>query len=215
MKNSISNSPYKTILLIIISFLITIFLNNCTTVKPLTATASYYRFILDGNNYKIRSIFSSDKNHSYNELIGNKFVAVDFDKDRIIDRIMIGNADIAKAQKIYEYGLEMLSRDNKLKVSNIEKALYSHENTEFDYQIKSFHPKGEQPFNEFMIIKKHDIYDGEIVILDQNADGNLDEVLKGPADVDTFQANYAYVINTGLKKNKLVKSGNMILVKEN
>jgi len=181
---------------------------------PLT-TASFFRFYIDDEAYRIRSVTSVDNDNSYNELIGSGFVAMDFDKDRIIDKIMLGECELANAQKIYEYGLKILSEKDRLHVYSVDIIEYVQVNSEFDYQIKSFHPKGSEPFNEFKIIRKHAINNVDIVIIDNKANGILDEVLKGPADEERdYQARYTYVINVGLERGRLVKKGDVILVKE-
>jgi len=199
---------------IFISFFIFLIFNSCTAVKPLTS-ASHFRFYLDDEPYRIRSITSVDKGNSYNELIGTGFVAMDFDKDRILDKVMLGECQLAKAQKIYEYGLNILLEKDKLMVYSVDIIDYVQVNSDYDYQIKSFHPEGSEPFNEFKIIRKHEISDVEIVLIDHSADGILDEVLKGPVEeVTDYQARYAYVLNVGLEKDRLVKKGDKILVRE-
>lgn len=213
MNNRISISPFRTITKIIISGVVILIFSNCSTVKPLT-TASSYRYTMDDEVYRIRSISSVDNGGSYNELIGSDFVAVDFDKDRILDKISLGEGDLAKSQIIYEYGLNLLKEKDKLQICHIEKVDYTQENSEFDYQIKSFQPAGEKPFNQFKIIRKHELRATEVVLIDQNADGSIDNVLKGPVDdIGDYQERYNYVLKAGLEKHKLEKMGDNILVK--
>ena len=132
MKKSNFFTQYRLLTNSILVLFLVLILNSCSSVKPLS-TASFFRFSMDDESYRIRSVSSTDNENSYNELIGSNFVAVDFDKDRIIDIIMMGEADIIQAQKIYEYGLDLLIQEDKLQVRNSEIVHYLHTNTEYDY----------------------------------------------------------------------------------
>jgi len=66
--------------------------------------------------FRIRSVNCEIEGDCYNELIGEAFLAVDYNQDRIIDRILMGEADLHLAQSIYEHGLTMLAQENRLEV---------------------------------------------------------------------------------------------------
>ncbi len=189
-------------------------LYSCASTKP-TVTAAQYRFTLNDEVYRIRSITSSDNSLSYNELLSDKFLAIDFDQDRIIDRITIGNIELAEAQKIYDYGLLMLSQENKLQERSPENHKYVYDDPNFYIEIKTFRPAGANPFNEFKITHKQPVIAPTITVaLDGDADGNLDKILKGTETLEKLQAKYAEAIETGLRKNGLIKVNSVILVKE-
>jgi len=114
---------------------------GCASTKP-TVTAAQYRFTLNDEVYRIRSITSSDNSLSYNELLGEKFLAIDFDQDRIIDRITIGTIELADAQNIYDYGLLLLSQENKLQERSPENHKYIYDDPNFYIEIKTFRPAG-------------------------------------------------------------------------
>jgi len=212
--HTLTISPQKIIVKLLLALLLIFIISNCASQKPL-ATAAYFRFSMNDESYRIRSVSSVDNGNSYNELIGQGFVAVDYDKDRILDKVSLGKVELAKAQQIYEYGLNILDQKDQLQVYSMDIIDYVQENSDYDYQIKSFYPDGSEPFNEFKIIRKRELKDNEIVIIDKKADGLLDEVLKGPVqEVQDYQARYTYVINAGLEKERLFKKDNMILVKK-
>lgn len=196
-------------------FLLLIFiLYDCAGVKP-QFSVSQYRFTIDDKVYRIRSISSQDESISYNEVLGEYFLAVDFDQDRVIDRVTIGDAELNAVQEIYEYGLNMLTQENKLQEKVPDNNKYTHETPGFLLEIKSFHPADAQPFNEFKIIEKPQTVRPQIVVtIDHDADGKLDDVLKGVIALDEVQARYSEVIDTGLQKGKLVKVDDKILVKK-
>lgn len=198
-----------------LGFLLSIFmLYGCANQKP-QLTASQYRFNFKDETYRIRSISSEDKKESYNELIGENFMAADFDQDRIIDCILLGEVILNEAQKIYEYGLDEVTKENKLQVRIPTVNRYVLEKNNFRFEIISFRPTNTQPFNELKIIDKHKLVSPQIsVIVDQNADGTLDEVLKGEVTLEKVQSQYDEAIAAGLEKGELIKVNNTILVKE-
>ena len=187
---------------------------GCAAQKP-QLRASQYRFSYEEKAYRIRSIISDDHAQSYNELIGKDFLAADFDQDRIIDCILLGEAKLSEVQKIYEYGLDRVTQENKLQVRNPAISSYLHEDNSFQIEMRSFRPTDGRPFNEFRIIDKRQVVSPLIVILvDRNADGTLDEVLKGETSLENAQSHYAEVIAEGMLKGELVKVKGAILVKE-
>jgi hypothetical protein len=187
---------------------------SCASTKP-TVTAAQYSFTLNNEMYRIRSIISSDNSLSYNELLSNNFLAIDFDQDRVIDRITIGNVELAEAQKIYDYGLMMLSQENKLQERSPENHKYVQDDPDFYIEIKTFRPTGSSPFNEFKIMAKKPTITADITVaLDENADGTLDQILKGTKMLAKVQEKYTRAIETGLRQNYLIKTNDMILVKE-
>lgn len=194
-------------------FLLTFLISNCNFINPQNKTSGHFKFKMDNTFYAIGSVSSIEKEKSYNQLVGINLVAVDLDRDGVIDQIKIGNQSLSDAQNIYGYGLSLLAAENKLSVQDAYYSHYFQKNTNYNYQIKSFQPSNDIVFNEFKITNKENEASSEIILIDRNADGNLDEVLKGTSDAITYQSNYDYVLITGLENNKLFKSGDRILVK--
>lgn len=191
-----------------------VMLSGCAHQKP-QLNATQYRFTINDEAYRIRSISTADKVEAYNELIAGNFVAVDFDQDRVIDRILIGDVSLAEAQKIYDFGLERVTRENKLIVRVPSDQRYVYENCGLHLEIRSFRPADTAPFNEFRIVDQRQVVSPPIVVIvDHHADGILDAVLKGSADLEKAQSQYAEVIAAGLQKGKLTKINGTILVTE-
>ena len=192
----------------------TIILAGCAHQKS-QLSVSQYRFNLEDRIYRIRSISAEDKAESYNELIGEKFLAIDFDQDRIIDCILLGDGSLKEAQKIYEYGLNEVTKENKLEVRNPSIHRYLHNKNDLQLEIISFRPSNAQPFNEFKITDNRPLVrPGIIIVVDHNADGSLDEVVKGTVTLEKIQTQYDEAIAAGLKNGDLVKANGTILVKE-
>jgi hypothetical protein len=178
-------------------------------------SASQNRFAFKDATYRIRSISSTDRAEAYNELVGREVMAVDFDQDGIIDRILLGEVSLNDAQKIYEYGLAALAQKSKLQVRIPAAKRYVHESNNFLVEIISFRPAQAQPFNEFKIVDQRPVVCPEIIIVvDRNADGTLDELLKGSVALEKIQTQYAEVLAAGLQKGELIKANGTILVKE-
>ena len=189
-------------------------LGGCASQKP-EIRASQYRFNYDDEAYRLRSISSENTAEFYNELVGANFVAVDFDQDRILDRILLGEVSLTEAQKIYEHGLEKLAKENKLEVRVPRVNRYVHEKNNFRVEIRSFRPANAEQFNEFIITDNRPVACPEtIIIVDHHADGTLDETLKGTATPEELQSQYAKSIEAGLQKGELIKVNHAILVKE-
>jgi hypothetical protein len=189
-------------------------LYGCAHQQP-QLSASQYKFTLKDENYRLRSISSTYRTESYNELVGENFLAADFDQDGILDRILLGEVSLAEAQRIYEYGLDRVTKENKLQVRIPSVNRYVHESNDFLVEIISFRPANAPPLNEFKIIDQRPSACPESVIsVDQNADGTLDDVLKGLAALEKIQTQYAEAIKAGLQKGALVKTNGAILVKE-
>lgn len=185
----------------------------CHPVKP-QYYVSQFIFNYEGDKYRIRTIHTGDRKISYNELIGKNFVAADFDQDRIIDQVTMGETNLSKVQEIYDYSLTMLTKENKLQETTPDIQQYYQQNDLFDYEIKSFRPLNSDPFNQFKIIDKHSTSPNISIYIDLQADGTLDNTLKGTNLTPEIQAEYTDVLATGLQNNKLVKINNTILVKE-
>jgi len=101
----------------------------------------------------------------------------------------------------------------QLRIPNVQRYVY--ENCDSHLEIISFRPASAPPFNEFKIMDKRQMVSPQIIVMiDQNADGILDEVLKGAVTPAEVQSQYTEVIEAGLQKGELIKVNSTILVKE-
>ncbi|MDZ7331343.1 MAG: hypothetical protein ONB31_05155 [candidate division KSB1 bacterium] len=189
-------------------------LMTCAHQKP-QVTVSQYRFILNDESYRIRSIQSTEKSNSYNEVIGDRFLAVDYDQDGVLESVVLGDVSLNEAQKVYDYGLNSLFQANKLRVREPDYSRYVQEKDHLQFEIRSFRPSHEAPFNQFRITNVRTLVPAEVLVfIDYNADGVLDEVLKGEASLEQYQSRYQEMIQIGLEHGELVKLNGLILVKE-
>ncbi len=201
----------RFIIAAIVSSILPVF---CSCSEKPVQGSTFFNFEYEGQNYRIRTVTFNDNGYSYNELIGKKFVANDYDQDGIIDKITNGEVSIVDAQKVYEHVLSILAEQDKL---HPVKPIYhscQFTNTDYDYEIKTFQPKNVEPFNQFKVIEKEIKTEaGFIIGIDQKADGTIDTVVTGTMSLKNIQALYIDVIHKGLQMNQLFKDGDMIIVK--
>jgi hypothetical protein len=196
----------------VILFYILMF-HSCASKKDVQSS-EYLTYEYKGEQYRIRSIHSSDKESTFNELVGRKFLAKDFDQDGYIDEISLGDISSREAQEIYEYLLTMLNSQSKLRQVVATTNVYQYEDSNYKYEVKSFHPGGAEPFNQLKIYENGYNLNPPVTLgIDQNADGTIDEIVKGNMLLEQFQTLYSKVIKIGLENNELNQVDNMILVK--
>jgi hypothetical protein len=189
-------------------------LQNCAH-QPAPLAVSQYRYTMADQDYRIRSIRSPEKSQSYNEVIGEKFLAVDYDQDGVLDAVVLGNTPLTEAQQVYDFGLKRLSREQKLEVRNPDVAGFILDQDNLRLEIRTFRPAATAAFNQFKIIDSRQLVQTEILVfIDHNADGVLDEALKDASLTEKYQSCYAEMIQKGLAKGKLHQVNGMILVKE-
>lgn len=207
-------SVTRTCFFLLGGFLAVVTLDGCASQQP-QRSASQYRFVYHGESYRIRSIFSEDGKESYNELIGTKFLAADFDQDRILDSIILGEVNLTEAQEIYEYGLDRVTQEEKLQVRSPAITRYVQDSDGLHLEICSFRPANTEPFNEFKVAYKRQVVSSQLIVaVDQNADGRLDGILKGRVALEEVQPQYAEMIEAGLQNSQLVEINGRILVNQ-
>ena len=213
MRNAIWLNNGTAKLIVLFGFLL-LFSTRCAGTREPSESASIYNFEFQGENYRIRSLSAVNSVHSCNELIGKKFVAKDYDKDGIIDEIVLGESTFPEAQSIYQYALTQLNAQHKLRQINPEINVFQLENSKYNYEIKSFRQVNSGPFNEFRVYNSTKISETNISIsIDRKADGNLDEVVTGALSLKDLQQLYTKALDEGLKKNQIIETDNEFIVK--
>lgn len=175
---------------------------------------SGFRFSFEGSDYYIRSIYCPDNIKSCNHLIGRDFEAVDINQDRMIDKIIRGDATIGKSQRIYDFSLKLLEEENKLSEINktSDKFKYKIEKLNLSFEITSFQPELGDPFNQFKVVQKQR-KDNISLFNDQKANGILDQILRGSFSIIDAQKQYEEIIKEGVKANRIIILDDLIRVK--
>jgi len=176
---------------------------------------SEFNFQYKNKNYIIRSAYCPGNPESCNQILGDSLLAIDFDQDRIIDQVSLGGITIHEAQKIYDYCLNVLEKENKLSKINSSNSTYSISETKYDFEVKTFHPGVGSPLNEFIITDTWNKigFTNYCIFIDENSNGNLDKVLKGEMSLGEAQTHYDRVLAKGLSTNDLKKTEKSIQVR--
>ncbi|MCW8850890.1 MAG: hypothetical protein OQJ81_12990 [Melioribacteraceae bacterium] len=208
-RSHITTGPWKNILL---SFVIPLALTCCISSE---LKISEFEFIYNNTKYKIRSAYCPGNPESCNQLSSENFIATDLDQDRIIDEIISGDVSLSEAQEVYDHCLNLLESQNKLSQISKEDKKYIFTDFEFNFEIQTLYPKTKMPLNEFTIADKRKgkvIYKVS-VFMDNDADGILDELLKGDIELKEAQLMYKNVLEKGLATNNLEQINNNIVVR--
>lgn len=176
--------------------------------------SAFYNFDYEGENYRIRTVVSKDNGKVYNELVGKKFVAVDYDNDGVLDKVTIGTINIQSAQQIYRYCLDILITQEKVVKIKPKLNSYKINFEEYSCELKTFQEENGEPFNQFKVFEKDANETTDFIIgIDYNADGVLDTVIIGNMSLEQVQTLHSQLIDQGLKDNMLLKVDNKIIVK--
>ncbi|MBN2009027.1 hypothetical protein JW960_06760 [candidate division KSB1 bacterium] len=184
---------------------------GCSHQKPML-TVTQYSFNYKDQPFRIRSITSTEKSKSMNELIGDSVMAADYDQDRIIDRILYGKFSLDETQQIYNHGLNSVSEHNLLVVRNPTIDHYVARDDKQQYEIRTFRPTDGKIFNQFKITDARPVIPVISIFLDQEADGNLDKTIQGSMPIADAQRQYTKAIESGLQNGQLVKLNGTIQV---
>lgn len=198
---------FSTIFILLVSF-------SCSSSNQ-DLRVSGFRFSFEDNDYYIRSIYCPDSPQSCNHLIGKNFEAVDINQDRVVDKIVKGDFTIHEAQRIYDYSLDLLERENKLSVINqeTENFQYKIKKPFLIFEITSFQPELGKPFNQFRLVQKQGMNENISVFNDLQANGSLDEKLNGSFSIVDAQKQYLETIEEGIKENRISRADDLIRVK--
>ncbi len=200
----------KTKIYLIFSVFIAILVINACSPK---LQVFEHNFIYKGKHYIIRSAGKSQKTNFGNQLIGNKFLAVDIDQDRIIDEIVKGNINLAFAQEVYDYCLQQLEKSGKLKeIKNSQREYYTTIKN-YSFIIKCFNCKNGKPFTQFSITNIKSYKNITNVFIDKNKDMTLDERIKSNMQLKTAQKEYKKVIKKGINRNKIIIKNGVLFLK--
>ncbi|MCD6115796.1 hypothetical protein J7K93_02170 [bacterium] len=186
---------------------------GCAGTRQSENTVSSFSFKYKGEQYRILSGSIESAKENFNQLLGKGLIAVDLLQDGVLDQIKLGNITQAQAQNIYDYGIELARESNKLKQKPPSGDRFLEETFDSYYEIVTLKLNKGQVYNQFKISKKYCRYPELIVSIDRNADGSLDEILKGSVNLKKLQADYSSILQTGLKKGRLIRYNNMIIVK--
>lgn len=177
-------------------------LSSCATTKPYTT----FTFDYEGHTARIISVSESGKTeHPYNilQVDGLRLKAIDYQQNKTVDVVQGGNLDKEEAQEIYEYGLQQALNLGQLVEKMGSRFTYEYKEEDTIYRIESYRPAGEEPFNEFTIVRP---VEGLIKAVDEQANGTTDNILESsypPNTTNDIQKEYTKTLNKGLNERKI------------
>ena len=163
------------------------------------------KFYSGGNEYSIMSYLSNDAT-GYNILMreeNDKIIIKSIDKqqDGKLDEVLEGDLSLADASKIYADGLEAAKEMGMLKEKDFER-FYNFSDKIYDYEIRTYILVQGDNYNLFAVKEK--AFNNIIIIIDEKADGLLDNFQQGSGDIIKFQALYEEVLRQGIVSNRVV-----------
>ncbi len=201
----------------ILQFLILVIIVGLTHCAPSSKIQGDYTSILkfysDGNEYTIIS-FSREDVIGYNILMREEndnviIKSIDKQQDGELDEILEGNISLVDANKIYSEALAVAKERGMLKKLYFER-YYNFSDKIYDYEIRSYILTQGDNYNLFAVKEK--AINNIIIIIDEKADGLLDNFQQGSGDIIKFQALYEEVLQQGIVSNRVVNVDKVYLV---
>jgi len=174
---------------------------------------SILKFYSGGNEYTIMSFLSKD-DIGYNILMreeNNNVIIKSIDKqqDGELDEILEGDISLVDANKIYAEALALAKEKGMLTKRNFER-YYNFSDKTYEYEIRTYILVQGDNYNLFAARKRTG--NNVIVIMDEKADGLLDNFQEGSGDIIKFQALYEEVLRQGIINHKVVNADKIYLV---
>ena len=127
--------------------------------------------------------------------------SIDKQQDGKLDEVLEGDLSLADASKIYADGLAAAKEMGMLKEKDFER-FYNFSDKIYDYEIRTYILVQGDNYNLFAVKEK--AFNNIIIIIDEKADGLLDNFQQGSGDIIKFQALYEEVLRQGIVSNRVV-----------
>ena len=208
MKQLINNVLYFLILLA------TIGLTNCASSSNSQRDYSgILKFYSGGIEYTLLTYLSEDAT-GYNILMSEEndnilTKSIDKQQDGKLDEVLEGEISLDDANKIYSEALAIAEEKGILKKKNFQR-FFVYSDKIYDYEVRTYLLVGGDNYNLFAAKKKRG--NEIIIIIDDKADGLLDNFQQGSGDIVKFQALYEEVLRQGMINHRVVNADNIYLV---
>jgi len=158
--------------------------------------------------------FSHEDVTGYNILLreeNDKVIIKSIDKqqDGELDEILEGDISLVDANKIYSEALAVAKERGMLKKLYFER-YYNFSDKIYDYEIRSYILAQGDNYNLFAAKEK--AFNNIIIIIDEKADGLLDNFQQGSGNIIEFQALYEEVLRQGIVSKRVVNVDKVYLV---
>lgn len=173
-----------------------------------------YSFNYEGKTYDIESLTPKSQ-EGYNFLIlkeNDKLLlrAIDKEQDGILDKMLSGDISLEKANEIYRQGILLGRTRGQVRKRNFTR-LYTTSDNLNNYVLKTYILAVGEVYNRLTISSKI-LSEEETVVLDLDADGNLNKIEKGSDDLLHYQNIYKRILNQGMAQGRVVITEGMYQV---
>jgi hypothetical protein len=189
-------------------------LNGCSTVSGPKVEIGGYSFLFDGREYRIESV-TPNYSEGYNILSlrdGDRLLlkGIDKEQDGKLDELVAGSIPLEEANAIYCEGIREGDERGYLKKRTFARE-YKTTDPIYSYVLATYVLALGEIYNKLTISNKQ-IFQETAILVDQEADGQLDRIDHGLDSIQHYQKLYQEVLNRGMKENKIVRSGKRFLV---
>ena len=139
--------------------------------------------------------------------VGERIVlrARDADQDGILDEVIVGELDLAAANQLYKDGIAMATARGKCRTVR-PLPVYTLTNAEGRFVIQAIEDGLGAPLNRFFVMETS-MPERVLQFVDLGADGTLDTVEGGTADVADYQDEYRAVLDQGIMVGQIFRDG--------
>jgi hypothetical protein len=172
-----------------------------------------FEFVHEGMDYEIISVVASE-DRGYNFLTRREdgqvvLSAKDEDQNGTIDAIVLGDLDLISANSIYASGIEIARAHNRYRELHDTRSFACTISGQ-DYVVNSL--SGDEQGSFYNTFVFSDGYGGEVVAVDEDADGKLDVIRKGVADLSECTELYLAALEEGVRGGRIVSERGRYLV---
>jgi hypothetical protein len=183
-----------------------------------TARNDMYRgtfsFVYEGATYEIISLVLPADRGGNSLLLreGNRLVlhARDQDQDGTLDTLLVGDVTLESANDIYAHGIADAQAQGKYQ-EQVMARQYALSRSGYTYVIQTYLLDAGALSNRFILLDA--VTRRETVLLDTDADGVLDEVERGEADLEASQKFCDLALKKGIRAGRIARTGTTYAVK--
>jgi hypothetical protein len=162
-----------------------------------------FPFFYDGVEYHIISVVSpEDGGHNFlTRREGGQvvFSAKDEDQDGILDTVVIGDVSLVLANDIYSGGIDQARNRGKYRELPGSR-IFQYSRLGYTLMVRTITPDEGELYNTFI---HFDAQGYEVIGVDDDADGVLDRIKKGSADLTASQEQYGIVLEEGVRLGRI------------
>ena len=174
---------------------------------------SRYSFLYNDQEYAIlsRSLITG-KSVNYLLMQGRDALllsARDDNIDGVLDTLLIGDSSLENANTVYSYGMALAVTEGKYRQNQPSRVYYQRTEEGF-YAIQTYEQSPSIWYNRFIIYDA--VEKNEIILLDRNADGILNQIEAGNADLNASQPLYRNFLKAGVEAGQIVNINGSFVV---